>query len=459
MPANHVLLQRITLTADTTSVTLSSIPQTGYTDLKLVVSARGTGSSQYIKVAFNGDTTAGNYGQKQISGNGSSPSSGSFARLIFEVNRSSYTASTFANCEAYIPNYTGSQYKSYSADSANETNGTTAYMTMCAGIWNNTAAITSVNFTIDTGDSFVAGSSFSLYGIANAATTPAAAPKADGGDIIKTDGTYWYHAFLGTSIFKPQLNLTCDVLQVAGGGGGGADGGAGGGAGGVLAFASQAFASGTPYLATVGAGGVGSAAAAATNTSGSNSQLGSLTACIGGGKGASYGVTSGANGGSGGGSGETGGTAGTATSGQGNNGGTNTIGSSAAGGGGKGGAGSSATVGTSGANGGNGGAGANTVTNWGTLSSAFTTLGMGVSGYIAGGGGGGGHSTSSTLNAGGTGGSGGGGNGGNYSNNSGARNVPTAGTASTGSGGGGDGWFAQGGKAGGSGFIIIRYPV
>jgi len=39
MPNNYVLLDRIELNADAASVTFDNIPQSGYTDLKLVVSA------------------------------------------------------------------------------------------------------------------------------------------------------------------------------------------------------------------------------------------------------------------------------------------------------------------------------------------------------------------------------------------------------------------------------------
>lgn len=146
------------------SIDFTSIPST-YTDLVLKVSARGTGSAQYIKVSFNGSTTG--FTGRQISGNGSTASSGSFPPLIFEINRSTYTASTFANCEAYIPNYAGSSNKSYSGDSVNENNASTAFMTMVAGLWSNTAAITSISLTCDAGN-FDQYSTAYLYGVSNA---------------------------------------------------------------------------------------------------------------------------------------------------------------------------------------------------------------------------------------------------------------------------------------------------
>lgn len=435
--ANHVLLQRITLSVDTASVTFSSIPQTGYTDLKIVASARLDVNDVQLKMYFNADTTTANYSWRRIYGDGASAVSDSGTNLISgSVNPANFTALTFGNMEAYIPNYTSGNKKSVSTDQVTENNATTAYVTMGASLWQGTAAITSITLLPNTSGNFVAGSSFSLYGIADVNTTPKSSPKAFGGDIIKTDGTYWYHAFLSSGAFTPQLNLTCDVLAVAGGGGGGTLGGGGGGAGGYKYTTSVALATGAQTV-TVGAGG-------AQNISGSNSTLSTVSA-TGGGAGASY-NGSGSTGGSGGG-GTGSGSGGSATSGQGNAGGNGWayggVAGAGGGGGGAGTAGSNAVVGPGGyGQGGAGGAGFN------TYSSLTSVVGLGVSNYILGGGGGG----SRTDYYSGSGGSGGGGGGAILGNNAGS------GTANTGSGGGGGGDGGNGGS-GGSGFVIIRYPV
>jgi hypothetical protein len=452
MAENYILLDRVTLTVATASVTFSSIPQSGYTDLKIVCSSRTsrTSDTDAIKIRFNGSSSS--YTNKVLYGSGSGTASftGSTDAIGNAYTASDYLAAgLFGSQEFYVPNYTGSAYKSVSVDSVQEANTTTAEMDMIAGLWSNTAAITSVTIVPNVGGNLSAGSTFSLYGLAAVGTTPGAtsAPKASGGDIIKTDGTYWYHAFLSTGAFVPATNLTCDVLQVAGGGAGGTAAG-GGGAGGVLAFASQALTNGTSYTATVGAGGAGLATYGGPN-SGSNSQFSSLTASVGGGGGGGYNgsaYVSGANGGSGGGSAwGTGNTYGTGTSGQGNNGGlggqdsSGGVARNGGGGGGKGAAGGNGSIGTPPP----GGAGVNTVTNWGALSSVLTNTGLGASGYIAGGGGG-----SGASGAGGAGGSGGGG--------AGDATSPVSGTAGTGSGGGG-GSSVSG--SGGSGVIIIRYSA
>jgi hypothetical protein len=447
MPNNYVLLDRIELNDTAASVTFDNIPQSGYTDLKIVVSARGNNSNPYcyVSMGFNGVTT--NQTTRGLNGTASSASSFSASNFQFFVNGNTSTASTFSNNEFYIPNYRSANNKSSSLDGVFESNSSAAdnnYLQFMANLWSQPAAITSVTFTGVTG-SFVANSTFSLYGIAQVGTTPAIAPKADGGNVIGTDGTYWYHAFLSNGTFTPQVGLTADVLVVAGGGGGGYSAGGGGGAGGVFTSNSNSFPI-TNYTVTVGAGGTGSSTEAATG-SGTNSSITGLTAAVGGGGG---GVRTGgaqispSTGGSGGGgagtsSGTPTGAAGTA--GQGNAGGSGTVAYSGGGGGGVGSAGANAASAGSGGAGGAGGAGANTWSTW------LSATALGVSGFIAGGGGGGAFTYATAGGAG----SGGGGAGSNSTNGS-------NGVVNTGGGAGG-GKNASSGGNGGSGLVIIRYPV
>lgn len=436
MAQNYVLLERIELTQSASSVTFANIPQTGYTDLKIVVSARDTSTADakgsYYTIAFNGGSS---YAGRYLQGNGSATGSGVLAQLAGIADTSAGTASTFSNDEIYIPNYTSSGAKSYSVDTVTENNTTGAYATLVAGSWSG-SAVTTITFTPSVG-LFVSGSTFSLYGIANASTTPAISPKALGGNIIVSNGTYWYHAFTSSGTFTPGFGLTCDVLQIAGGGGGGGNLGGGGGAGGISYLTSQVISTATTV--TVGAGGAGGNYS--RGTSGGDTTFGSLTAAVGGGGAGSIngGNPNGLNGGSGGGA-YNGGSGGSGTSGQGNAGATSGGANSAGGGGGAGAAGSNG----GGYNGGAGGAGVNTYSSWATLT--YT----GDSGYFAGGGGGGGDSTP------GSGGIGGGGAGAPSGVSDGV-----AGLNNTGGGGGGShqvGSTRLGGN-GGSGLVIVRYLV
>jgi hypothetical protein len=429
------------------SIDFTNIPQT-FTDLKIVFSLRSNRVSTVdnINLRFNGTTT--NYSSRRLQGTGSVAESQTYASNIYAVtNAANNTASTFGNGTIYVPNYTASQNKSVSIDTVTEDNATAAFTNLVAGLWSNTAAITSVALNVLDGTLWNQHSTATLYGISR--TT--AQIKATGG-MVYDDADYVYHLFASSGTFTPTSNLTCDVLVVAGGGGGGirtSRGGGGGGAGGVIAHNSQALTA-TNYTVTIGGGGAGKSTTVAVGTAGDNgssSQFGSLTSATGGGGGGGF---AGQNGGSGGG-GVNGDLGGTGTSGQGNAGGTGSSTTTAHGGGGGGGAGA---VGANGSStvGGNGGNGSTSYSSW----LLATNTGQNVSGtyYIAGGGGGGAGAPSAPTGTAGTGGFGGGANGSNVST---ASSNAIVNTGSGGGGGGGTSSTVQASSNGGSGVVIVRY--
>ena len=246
--------------------------------------------------------------------------------------------------------------------------------------------------------------------------------SAVGGTITQVNG-YCVHTFTASGTFIPTTSGTVEYLVVAGGGSGNTRGGGGGG--GVLSGSSFAVTSGSSITVTVGAGGNG--------TQGSNSVFGSTTA-IGGGLGAVHNTagSSGGSGGGGGGGGGSGNPGGSGTTGQGYAGGnglTNSSSYTAGGGGG-------------GAGGVGGNAGANSAGDGGIgLSSSVT----GVATYYGGGGGG----RTDAYGHEGVGGLGGGGT----ANDTGAPN----GAGNPGTNGLGGGGSAN--AVGGSGIVIVRYPL
>jgi len=140
------------------SITFGSIPQTG-TDIYILLSGRSLGSAAF-KIQFNSSSTG--FTNRYLSGNGSS--AGSYTDTTGYVGAlaaSTYTTSTFGNASFYIPNYSGSTNKSFSGDVVSENNTTLSYADITAGIWANTAAITSVTFTQSSG--FAQYSTASLY--------------------------------------------------------------------------------------------------------------------------------------------------------------------------------------------------------------------------------------------------------------------------------------------------------
>lgn len=149
------------------TIDFTSIPQ-GYTDLVLKISARSTST--------NGPYT---WADLQLRPNGSSASLTARALLGFDttvastvdtnpsggfLNGNTTTANTFATVEAYIPNYAGSTFKSWSIDAATENNSAVAIRWIGANVWSSTAAISSITLAPIQG-SFVQYSTASLYGI------------------------------------------------------------------------------------------------------------------------------------------------------------------------------------------------------------------------------------------------------------------------------------------------------
>jgi hypothetical protein len=143
------------------SITFSSIPST-YTDLLLMISARATNTSMLITLNSSGT----GFTVKAIEGDGASAYSFNQTRFSGNTSPSGSTANTFNNVQMYFPNYTSSNYKSYSIDSVSENNGTTAYTDLIAGLWSDTSAITSLTLSAQSG-TFSEYSSFYLYGIKN----------------------------------------------------------------------------------------------------------------------------------------------------------------------------------------------------------------------------------------------------------------------------------------------------
>jgi hypothetical protein len=153
------LIETKTLLSAAASIEFTSIPQDG-TDLFVLVSARGDGGVFYVRP--NGSSA--NLLGRRLQGNGSAASSGASSDVDFIINASSYTSNTFGNASLYIPNYAGSTNKSMSSDSVSENNGTESAQRIHAGLWSDTAAITSLGFIILSGN-LVVGSTISLYKI------------------------------------------------------------------------------------------------------------------------------------------------------------------------------------------------------------------------------------------------------------------------------------------------------
>jgi hypothetical protein len=164
--ANYIPISTVTLGTGTASIDFTNIPQT-YTDLVIKISARCTAGGNFggVIIAPNGSTSS--YTLIWLGDAGGGAASYTQAAFgynhLFYIPASAATANTFGNGEITIPNYASTNYKTVSADGANENNGTAIYQGISAGLWSNTAPITSI--TLTTAGSFVQYSTATLYGI------------------------------------------------------------------------------------------------------------------------------------------------------------------------------------------------------------------------------------------------------------------------------------------------------
>ena len=336
----------------------------------------------------------------------------------------------------------------------------------------------STGIAIEQGVNALANTGFLLTSVSTISTIYAigipAGIVATGGTVT-TAGDFKYHVFTSSGTFTLSNSGTVSYLIVGGGGGGGDRHGAGGGAGGVL---SSTWAA-TPgsYTITVGLGGLRGATTEGGQTQsgtpegagskGGNSSISSVATAFGGGGGGTLAgnpTDTSLGSGGGGGGGSFAGIAGTAGQGFAGGSGNNPGGG---GGGGAGGAGVNADTGT----GGIGtsaystqllavGYGTSFATSWALGTSTYvvtpsTFLQSPIVGGVAYIGGGGGGASGSSPGPGGSGGSGGGGKG-DWDDA-----LLTGGTTNTG-GGGGASRSANSttvGRDGGSGLVLLWYPL
>ena len=153
-----------TLSSSSASVTFSSISGS-YTDLIAIFNGGSTSAGMDIRCRFNGDSGS-NYSFTYLTGNGSSASSGransqTFMPLDYNgyLNNSIQTVSiinlmNYSNSTTYKTTISTFNTPSYGLD-------------LAAGLWRSTSAITSIEF-FPSGNSFLTGSTFTLYGITKA---------------------------------------------------------------------------------------------------------------------------------------------------------------------------------------------------------------------------------------------------------------------------------------------------
>jgi hypothetical protein len=170
MPITYEPIATTTLGSAASSVTFSSISGS-YTDLVLVIRTQVSATTAYINLQFNNDT-ASNYSCTRIYGNGSTVASDRFS------SRPEIDA-------GFMPGADGNGQGTIIANVMNYSNATTyktslirweteqgasgsKYTVAEVGLWRSTAAITTINLSVNGGTNFNSGSTFTLYGIKSA---------------------------------------------------------------------------------------------------------------------------------------------------------------------------------------------------------------------------------------------------------------------------------------------------
>lgn len=166
-------LGKVTTSSSQATVTFSSISG-NFTNLYVTYACRSnaTGSEPGLRMQFNGDTTNGDYSTVvyMLDGGGATPSggtvgSGSAGTFINNCPYASVTANYPATGRIWIPNYSATVFykKWFHTGNYAQLSGPDLVITNGA-TWISTAAITSILIQLDSSQTFLDGSVFTLYG-------------------------------------------------------------------------------------------------------------------------------------------------------------------------------------------------------------------------------------------------------------------------------------------------------
>lgn len=176
MAQTYTSIKSAVITSDTASVNFTSISQS-YTDLVLMASIDTTNTSgtAYLKLTFNGDTTATYYSAtlKNYTATTASRDSTFGGNFIdgsgyLYVNDTTQASNMFSNFEMYIGGYTTSLKKPYNAHAFQNNNTSEHYIARDGGFYGSATAISSILIELPSSGSFISGTRFDLYGVLKA---------------------------------------------------------------------------------------------------------------------------------------------------------------------------------------------------------------------------------------------------------------------------------------------------
>jgi hypothetical protein len=165
MPLTYEKISSTTLGTASATITLGSIPAT-YTDLKLVVVASTTGTSDYnVQLRFNGDSGS-NYSRTGYdigSANGYAFRNTGATFIDWVYAHGLNPTLSFFTYDIF--SYAGNKFKPVLVNSSHNTTSSTATgLSRISGAWRSTSAITTLELSVPS-TTFAIGSTATLYGI------------------------------------------------------------------------------------------------------------------------------------------------------------------------------------------------------------------------------------------------------------------------------------------------------
>lgn len=161
MPATYESITTTTISGNPTNINITSIPTT-YTDLKVIFVANAS-TTDTLEMQFNSANNT--YSRTLFWGNGSAPATGrNSTQSRFSIGNIYNGDHLFVEFD--ILNYAGSTQKTLLYSYYNNRMGS-GQAAKGVGLWNGTAAITTLNFFNTGGATFPSGK-ISVYGITKA---------------------------------------------------------------------------------------------------------------------------------------------------------------------------------------------------------------------------------------------------------------------------------------------------
>lgn len=163
----------VTLSTTATDVTFSSIPST-FQHLQIRYLARNNTAavaSRVLYMQFNGNTSAGSYNAHELFGTGtgvtaSNSFTGAGACYVGRISAAAVASNIFGVGIIDIHDYASTTKNKTvrTINGLNDNGANTEYIQLISSLFINTGAVSSIRL-FPSSDSFIAGSTFALYGI------------------------------------------------------------------------------------------------------------------------------------------------------------------------------------------------------------------------------------------------------------------------------------------------------